>query len=113
MWGPALRAHTMAVERFLQARRLAPDTTLIVDPPRTGMSRDAAAGLAGSGAARIVFVSCDAATLARDVRRLVDAGYRMAHVEAFDLFPNTAHVETVAVLTRGVSATASGPRTPR
>ncbi len=112
-WGPALRAHSMAVERFLQTRRLAPDTTLIVDPPRTGMSRDAAAGLAGSGAARIVFVSCDAATLARDVRRLVDAGYRMAHVEAFDLFPNTAHVETVAVLTRGVSAIASGSRTPR
>lgn len=112
-WVPALRAHAMAVERFLQTRRLAPDTTLIVDPPRTGMSREASTGLAGSRAARIVFVSCDTATLARDVRRLVDAGYRMAHLEAFDLFPNTAHVETVAVLTRSASATASGPRTPR
>ena len=60
----------MPVERFLQSTRLAPDATLIVDPPRTGMSREAAAGLSGSGVARIVFVSCDVATLARDVRRL-------------------------------------------
>jgi 23S rRNA (uracil1939-C5)-methyltransferase len=45
-------------------------------------------------------VSCDVATLARDVRRLVDGGFQVAHTEAFDLFPNTAHVETVVVLNR-------------
>ena len=47
------------------------------------------------GAARVVYVSCDVATLARDARRLVDAGYAIARVAAFDLFPNTPHVETV------------------
>jgi 23S rRNA (uracil1939-C5)-methyltransferase len=45
-------------------------------------------------------VSCDVATLARDVRRFTEAGYRLDHIEAFDLFPNTAHVETLVVLTR-------------
>jgi 23S rRNA (uracil1939-C5)-methyltransferase len=48
---------------------------------------------------RIVYVSCDLATVARDVKRLVDAGYTLDHIEAFDLFPNTAHVETLVVLT--------------
>jgi len=45
-----------------------------------------------------VYVSCDVATLARDARRLVDAGYTIARADAFDLFPNTPHVETVVVL---------------
>jgi 23S rRNA (uracil1939-C5)-methyltransferase len=44
---------------------------------------------------RVVYVSCDVATLARDARRLVDAGYEIVRVNAFDLFPNTPHVETV------------------
>jgi 23S rRNA (uracil1939-C5)-methyltransferase len=43
-------------------------------------------------------VSCDLATVARDVKRFVDNGYRLDHIEAFDLFPNTAHVETLVVL---------------
>ena len=49
---------------------------------------------------RVVYVSCDPATLARDVRVLVDAGYAMSDVRAFDLFPRTGHVETVLTLTR-------------
>ena len=49
---------------------------------------------------RVVYVSCDPATLARDVKRFSEVGYRLDHIEAFDLFPNTAHVETLAVLTR-------------
>jgi tRNA/tmRNA/rRNA uracil-C5-methylase (TrmA/RlmC/RlmD family) len=48
-----------------------------------------------------VYVSCDVATLARDTGRLVKAGYRLEHIEAFDLFPNTAHVEALAVLAGG------------
>ena len=49
---------------------------------------------------RLVYVSCDVATLARDARRFVEAGYGMEHVEAFDLFPNTAHVETLVVFVK-------------
>lgn len=78
--------------------RLAP--TLIVDPPRTGISRKALDGIFRLQAPRIVYVSCDVATLARDARRMVDSGYALAQVDAFDLFPNTPHVETVAVFNR-------------
>jgi 23S rRNA (uracil1939-C5)-methyltransferase len=83
-----------AVERFLDRVR---DryATVIVDPPRTGMSKDALKGVMSLSAPRLVYVSCDVATLARDARAIVDAGYRMQSMRAFDLFPNTAHVETV------------------
>jgi 23S rRNA (uracil1939-C5)-methyltransferase len=89
-----------AVEAFLRTARTAADATLIVDPPRTGLSREAVAGITAKKPARIVYISCDVATLARDTRAFVDAGYRLAHLTGFDLFPNTAHVETVAVLQR-------------
>jgi 23S rRNA (uracil1939-C5)-methyltransferase len=71
--------------------------TVIVDPPRTGISRDAMAAILGTGAPRIVYVSCDVATLARDARKIADAGYTIERADAFDLFPNTPHVETVVV----------------
>jgi len=71
--------------------------TVIVDPPRTGMSREALDAVLVTQAPRFVYVSCDVATLARDARRLVDAGYRLDRIDAFDLFPNTPHVETVVV----------------
>jgi len=71
--------------------------TVVVDPPRTGMSREALDGVISINAGQIVYVSCDVATLARDARRLVDAGYTIARADAFDLFPNTPHVETVVV----------------
>ena len=71
--------------------------TVIVDPPRTGMSQAALDGMLSLRAARVVYVSCDVATLARDARRIVEAGYMIARVDAFDLFPNTPHVETVVV----------------
>ena len=64
---------------------------------RTGMSREALDGVVRLRPSRLVYVSCDVATLARDARRLVDAGYGMVRSDAFDLFPNTPHVETVVV----------------
>jgi len=73
--------------------------TVIVDPPRTGLSPDASAVVLGTRATRIVYVSCDVATLARDARKIVDAGYAIERADAFDLFPNTPHVETVVVFT--------------
>ena len=101
----AVRPIHRSVEEFLReelARRPRPQAddgrpgpTLIVDPPRTGMSREALEGICRLHAPRIVYVSCDVATLARDARRLVDSGYTLARVDAFDLFPNTPHIETV------------------
>lgn len=77
-----------------------PASTFIVDPPRTGMSKQALAGIIGAGPSRLLYVSCDVATLARDTRTLLDAGYTLDGLTAFDLFPNTAHVESVAVFRR-------------
>jgi 23S rRNA (uracil1939-C5)-methyltransferase len=74
--------------------------TSIVDPPRTGMSREALDNVLQVGAARLIYVSCDPATLARDARRIVDHGYAIERADAFDLFPNTPHVETVVTFER-------------
>jgi 23S rRNA (uracil1939-C5)-methyltransferase len=99
-FGHALAVEHAAVERYLQRRDIRRPQTLILDPPRTGMSREAMAGILRIKPPRIVYVSCDLATVARDVRRFLDEGYRLAQMEAFDLFPNTAHVETLVMLTR-------------
>jgi tRNA/tmRNA/rRNA uracil-C5-methylase (TrmA/RlmC/RlmD family) len=94
-------AVTTSVESYVARSFAARDATILVDPPRTGMSKEACIAISQAGAPRVVYVSCDVATLARDVRRFLDAGYRLTHIEAFDLFPNTAHVETLVRLDRG------------
>jgi 23S rRNA (uracil1939-C5)-methyltransferase len=94
----AVSARCEAVEDFL-GRQHPPPEVVLVDPPRTGMSRPALDGLIRLGAATVVYVSCDAPTLARDARRLIDAGYRIERADAFDLFPKTPHVETVMLFT--------------
>ena len=73
---------------------------MILDPPRTGLSREALRRLIDQAAERLIYVSCDVATLARDLRVLVESGYEMRSVDGFDLFPNTPHVETVVHLVR-------------
>ncbi len=79
------------------ARRGDTAGTIVVDPPRTGISREAADAIAAHGARCLVYVSCDPPTMARDARRLLDAGYGLESLTGFDLFPNTPHVETVGV----------------
>jgi len=74
--------------------------TCIVDPPRAGLSPEARAGVLRLAPRRVVYVSCDVATLARDARVLVDGGYALGDITGVDLFPATAHVETVAVFDR-------------
>src|SRR5262249_27898889 len=87
-----VRVEHSSVEQYLTSASAtdatdAPGATRIVDPPRTGMSREALAAIIGLRAPRLIYVSCDVATLARDLRRLLDSGYTLAHLEAFDLFP--------------------------
>ena len=98
--GRAVDPRHQPVEVFLRATKPGAFATVMVDPPRTGMSKEALGGAIALNAHRIVYVSCDVATLARDARMLVDVGYRLTSVRAFDLFPNTAHVETLAVFDR-------------
>ena len=94
----SIRVVQGSVESFLSRGTRA--ETIIVDPPRTGISRAAMTAVAGLGARRIVYVSCDPPTMARDARRLVDASYELQSLRAFDFFPNTPHVESVCVFER-------------
>lgn len=71
-----------------------------IDPPRKGVSEDVIAAMAQMAPARIVYVSCDPATLARDVARLREKGYAAKKAHCFDLFPRCAHVETVVLLSK-------------
>jgi 23S rRNA (uracil1939-C5)-methyltransferase len=82
-------------------------STVVLDPPRTGLSPEALTAVAGTRADRVVYVSCDPATMARDARRLLDAGFMLTTLRAFDLFPNTPHIECVGVFDRGAQRSAS------
>lgn len=73
---------------------------VVVDPPRNGLGERVARAVANLGAPRVVYVSCDPATLARDLVVLLGAGYRMEQVHLVDLFPQTYHMESVVHLVR-------------
>jgi tRNA/tmRNA/rRNA uracil-C5-methylase (TrmA/RlmC/RlmD family) len=98
--GLSIEARHQSVETFLAVERSVRASALIVDPPRTGVSRQAMTSIIALNAPRIVYVSCDVATLARDARLLADSGYALQSIRLFDLFPNTAHVESLAVFER-------------
>lgn len=103
-FGDRVRVERRTVEQFLTLIRDRNEdvtgATVIVDPPRTGMTRQALAGTIAQRPGRVVYVSCDVATFARDSRTLIDAGYDLGELTGVDLFPNTAHVESVALFTR-------------
>jgi 23S rRNA (uracil1939-C5)-methyltransferase len=71
---------------------------IILDPPRTGAEPHVVEGIAKLRPERIIYVSCDPATLARDLKSFASAGYQLMIVRAFDMFPQTHHVESVATL---------------
>ncbi|MCL2337457.1 MAG: 23S rRNA (uracil(1939)-C(5))-methyltransferase RlmD [Firmicutes bacterium] len=73
---------------------------LVLDPPRAGCKPEVLRAAAESGARRVIYVSCDPATLARDIARLAAMGYQPVEVQPVDMFPHTPHVECVCLLTR-------------
>ena len=87
------------VEKLLPDLDLSPDGA-ILDPARAGCDRPTIDALINRRVRRIVYVSCDPATLARDLRIFVDAGYHLTDVQPIDMFPQTHHIETVATLER-------------
>ena len=78
------------------------ETAVVIDPPRKGCTPEFLGQLVAYGPQRIVYVSCDPATQVRDYKILREAGYSLAEVQPFDLFPHTRHVECVMVLVREV-----------
>jgi 23S rRNA (uracil1939-C5)-methyltransferase len=72
----------------------------VVDPPRSGLGEKVIQGLAKMKASRVVYVSCDPATLSRDLARLLQSGYRVQEAHLVDLFPQTYHLESVFHLVR-------------
>ncbi|MGI6368239.1 MAG: class I SAM-dependent RNA methyltransferase [Anaerolineae bacterium] len=87
------------VEHVLQRQHPHVDA-IVLDPPRAGCTAAAVVALAACGASRILYVSCDPATLARDIARFTELGYRLQRVQPIDMFPQTYHVETVVLMSR-------------
>ena len=96
------RVDTGGVDRWLEAhaRSVGPVSLLVLDPPRAGAGEATVAGILRLNPKRIAYVSCDPATLGRDLRGLLGGGYAIESVAALDLFPQTHHVETVVHLAR-------------
>ena len=84
----------------LEREGVRPDV-VVVDPPRKGLNADTIEALSRMSPRRIVYVSCDPATLSRDVALLKERGYELKTAQAADLFPRCAHVETVVLLSKG------------
>jgi tRNA/tmRNA/rRNA uracil-C5-methylase (TrmA/RlmC/RlmD family) len=98
---PWVRVHRGDVAELLRRGGLPPARLCVADPPRAGLAREVVDYLSGPGRVeRFAYVSCDPATLARDLGMLVERGWALAGLRAFDAFPMTHHVECVATLTR-------------
>jgi tRNA/tmRNA/rRNA uracil-C5-methylase (TrmA/RlmC/RlmD family) len=92
-----VEVHSEAVEDFVAYGDVSADV-VVLDPPRVGAKQAVVDGVAAWGARAVVYVACDPAALARDVRYFAASGYRLTALRAFDLFPMTHHVECVALL---------------
>ncbi len=97
----AVRVRQRSVSARSMPGSVARGDIVVLDPPRGGLARGAAAALAACGPRRIVYVSCDAATFARDLRELSGGGYVLSDLVAYDFFPMTEHVELVGLLDTG------------
>lgn len=97
---PQVTAVTGRVDAVLPAESGSVDA-IVLDPPRSGAGRQVCAEMVGFAPGVIVYVACDPAALARDTATLQDAGYRLESLRAFDCFPQTHHVECVAVFAAG------------
>jgi 23S rRNA (uracil1939-C5)-methyltransferase len=81
---------------FVEAKR--PVDVLILDPPRTGCDPALLSVIPELKPSRVVYISCNPATQARDIRHLLDRGFTLKSLTPYDMFPQTAHIETVALL---------------
>lgn len=109
---PNVRFEAGKVEEVLPRLGRRPDA-VVLDPARVGCHPDALRALLDQQPSRLVYVSCDPTTLARDLRMLCDGGFQLLEVQPLDMFPQTYHVESVAVLAwRGQSSSIARPAQP-
>ena len=73
---------------------------ITVDPPRAGLDKEVVKTIANAGIEKIVYISCNPQTLARDIKRFMDRGYELKKLKAVDMFPQTMHVETIVLMSR-------------
>jgi tRNA/tmRNA/rRNA uracil-C5-methylase (TrmA/RlmC/RlmD family) len=92
---PQVNIHTGDVAR--EIRKFSEADVIVLDPPRTGAGKSVIEKCAGLGARAIIYVACDPAALARDTVYLTEAGYHLEAIRAFDLFPMTHHIESIAL----------------
>ncbi|WP_327090946.1 class I SAM-dependent RNA methyltransferase [Nonomuraea sp. NBC_01738] len=97
---PQARVERGRVEEALDRFQIERADVVVVDPPRSGLGREVVERVAGLEATRVVYVSCDPATFARDLAWFAEHGYELADLRAFDQYPMTHHVECVGLLTR-------------
>ena len=91
---------THVADTVRTARAHAALDALVVDPPRAGLAASVPADIVKSGAQRMVYVSCDPATLARDIARLQDCGMQLECVQPVDMFPQTFCIECVCLMSK-------------
>ena len=87
------------VAKKLAQEHLRPDV-ITVDPPRKGLAPDVVESIAEMQPGRVVYVSCDSATMARDVKRFAELGYTATRAAAVDMFPRADHIEAIVLLSR-------------
>jgi len=95
-----VRVFQSATERYLEQQPSKKPDVVVVDPPRAGLGERVARVLGKLAAPRLTYLSCDPATLSRDLRLLLESGYRTEQVHLIDLFPQTFHVESLVQLVR-------------
>lgn len=95
--GRAIHATTVEFLRSAVVQRERPDL-IVLDPPRAGVGAEVCALLVRLKTAELVYVSCDPVTLARDLQLLTESGYQLAELHLVDMFPQTFHIETIAIL---------------
>lgn len=82
-------------ENFIKNERI---DAIVVDPPRSGLDKELIKQIANTGLKEVVYISCNPQTLARDIKRFMDKGYELKNIKAIDMFPETMHVEAIALI---------------
>ncbi len=85
---------------LINEKKLPKPDVVIADPPRSGMHKNTVADIVNLNPAKIVYVSCNPTTQVRDIKMLIEAGYKLLKIRPVDMFPHTYHIENVAVLTK-------------